>query len=155
MDEVNPYRSPAAASREVAVAEQGARLYRVSGIVLGTFMGTPLATGWLMSRNYRALGDAGRAHQALMYGALATALLFALIVVLPESVPAFAFTLPQLFAASHFAKRLQGDRIEEYRASERTYSNWRAFGIGLLCGFVALGVMLPVFFALVMMDVIA
>ena len=61
MEDTNPYRSPATASVAFAVPDAGARLYRVSGIVLGTFMGTPLATGWLMSRNYRALGDHARA----------------------------------------------------------------------------------------------
>ncbi|HZX75546.1 hypothetical protein [Lysobacter sp.] len=155
MDETNPYRSPAVAPLDAAIAEPGARLYRVSGIVLGTFMGTPLAAGWLMSRNYRALGDHARARQAVASGALATVLVFALVFTLPESVPAIAFTLPQLFAASYLAKHLQGERIDEYCASGRTYSNWRAFGVGLLCCVVAFVVMLPVVVALVMTGVIA
>ena len=155
MEDTNPYRSPVAAPIEAAVPEQGARLYRVSGILIGTFMGTPLATGWLISRNYRALGDAGRAQQAILYGAIATVLLVAIVLVVPEKIPAFVFTLPQLIAAAHLAKHLQGDRIEEYKASNRTYSNWRAFGVGLLCCVVAIVVILPVVVALVIFGVIS
>ena len=49
-----------------------------------------------MSRNYRALGDHARARQALTYGAIACALILALVYVLPENVPAMVFTIPQL-----------------------------------------------------------
>ncbi|QGW63719.1 hypothetical protein GOY17_01550 [Lysobacter soli] len=154
MEDTNPYRSPATASVAVAVPAPGARLYRVSGIVLGTFMGTPLATGWLMSRNYRALGDHARARQALTYGAIACALVLALVYVLPENVPAMVFTIPQLFAASHIAKRFQGDRIAEYEASDRTYSNWRAVGVGLLCCLAVLVVLVPIVIGLALAGVI-
>ena len=154
MEDMNPYRSPATAPAAIEMPVAGARVYRVSGIVLGTFMGTPLATGWLMSGNYPALGDSARARLALTWGAIATALVLALVLVLPESVPAMAFTIPQLLVASHLAKRFQGDRIEEYRASDRTYSNWRAFGVGLLCCLVVIAVMLPIIFGLVMTGVI-
>ena len=138
----------------VVVPIEGARLYSVSGMVLATFMGTPLASGWLMARNYRALGDNANAGQCLIYATVATVAILALTFLLPESIPAFAFSLPQLLVVGYIAKRLQGDRIEAYRTQDRLYSNWRAFGIGILSLIGLLLVVIPTAIAMAMFDLI-
>ncbi|MDI9238382.1 hypothetical protein QLQ15_05580 [Lysobacter sp. LF1] len=132
VDEFNPYRRPAAAVPASTAPVEGARLYKVSGIGLATFIGSALAGGWLMARNYRALGEHDKARRALGYSLLATIAIMLLGVVLPDKVPAFALTLPQLIAAMQVARRYQGDRIAEYEAASQAYSNWRAFGVSLL-----------------------
>lgn len=154
MDELNPYRSPAAVLPTATTPAADARLYKVSGIGLATFIGSALAGGWLMARNYRALGEHDKARRALVYSLLGTLAMMLLALALPDGVPALSFTLPQLGALMYFARRYQGDRIAQYEAASRACSNWRAFGIGLLVmamllfvisSAVMLGVMADVF----------
>ncbi|GAA5068638.1 hypothetical protein [Lysobacter panacisoli] len=146
MEELNPYRSPEAVVPTTTAPAPGARLYKVSGIGLATFFGSVLAGGWLMARNYRALGEHDKARRALGYSVVAAVVVVLLALLLPDEVPNMAFIVPQLIALTQLARRYQGDRIAEYEAADQAYSNWRAFGISLL----AIPAFLLVAFAIVM-----
>jgi len=132
MQDHDPYRAPTAAVTSISEPLAGARMYKVSGVGLATFLGSPLAGGWLIARNYHALGQPEKAARAIGYSVVGTIAVLILAFFLPERVPGFLVSLPPLVAVTQIARHYQGDRIAEYTSAGRTYSNWRAFGVGLL-----------------------
>ncbi|HEY0502956.1 MAG TPA: hypothetical protein VGD42_05605 [Lysobacter sp.] len=154
MEDINPYRRPAAVVMGEPTPLEGARLYKVSGIGLATFMGSVLAGGWLIARNYRALGEPDKANRALMYAVLAMLVVTGVALLLPDGVPGIALTVPQILATMHIARQRQGGPIARYQADARTYSNWRAFGVSLLVVVLLIVVAFAVVFPLTMAGLI-
>ena len=75
------------------------QLYKASGIGVATFFGTPIAGGFLLSRNYRNLGDSTKARKAIVLSVIGTICLFILVLLIPDdwSIPHAVFTVPQIF----------------------------------------------------------
>lgn len=141
MSDDNPYQPPGVAVHDIAQADPKARLYSVAGITLATFLGSAFAGGLLMAFNYRALGEPVKARNALGLAFLATAMVLALALVLPESVPGLAFVLPQLVVVQMLARKLQGAAIGAHQArGAAMHSNWLAAGISLLVAAVLVAI---------------
>jgi hypothetical protein len=111
-------------------------LYTVSGIVVGTFIGSLAAGIVMLYVNYRALGRANLARTVAIWGTG----IFVVITVAASFAPmnlAFAliFAVLQSGIAFFLADRLQGAAIRYHRESGgRLHSDWRAAGMGLLTG---------------------
>lgn len=118
-------------------------LYSVPTIALASFLGGPLAAGWLVSVNFRHLNEPKAARTALVIGVLAMAALVALMVVLPSdwSARVPGFTISAIYTAIIWilADRIQGPSLAAHFArGGRRHSPWRAAGISLIAA-------LPVF----------
>jgi hypothetical protein len=108
------------------------RLQSIAGITLATALGTPAAGGIVLAINYWKWGQKALAAAAVVAGFLATAVLAWLAWVLPTSVPAAAFLVPQVIGGYFLAKSLQGRRVDAHvAAGGGTASNWIGAGIGL------------------------
>ena len=108
------------------------RLHSPAGITWATALGTPAAGGIVLALNYWKWGQKPFAAAAVAAGLLTTAVLFWLAMVVPASVPAAAFLLPQILAGYFLAKSLQGRRFDAHVvAGGRKASNWIGAGIGL------------------------
>lgn len=119
--------------------DEGFKLYKVSGVGVATFMGSFMAGGFLISQNYKRLGDHDKASKALQYSVLATVVLITCIFLIPDDVyiPNSVFTIPQIVVMVYLAKAYQAKDIEEHiEKGGLMYSNWKAFGIGLLAAIV-------------------
>lgn len=119
------------------------KLYKLAGIGWATFFGSIFAGGYLLSQNYKNLGQHDKAKKALSYSLIATIIFFAIVFLIPEdiNIPNTAFTVPQIVAMVQFARTSQGQDLENHTASGgETYSNWRAVGIGILVGIVLVAV---------------
>lgn len=123
--------------QEVQLPSPEVPLFSVPSIALASFLGGPLAAGWLVSVNYRRLGEPRSARNALIQGILATAALLALMVGLPtawvEAIP--GFTLPLLYTGLiwYLAERFQGRILTAHFAQGgQRYSLWRAVLVSLL-----------------------
>ena len=87
--EHNPY-APPKTSVEVSAPQSSrtgttaGRLYSQVQISVCTFLGTPLAGGWLMAANYRQLAQHARATQALWWGIAGAVALMGISLLLPE-----------------------------------------------------------------------
>lgn len=135
MEEHNPYAAPAATvePREDAAGTAGAPLFRIGGIGLATFFGSPIAGGLLIGLNEKALDRPGRFWPAIGLAVLATAGFMVLAMLVPEQVPGVVFTVVQVIAMTSAARHWQGKSVDaRIAAGLPMRSNWAAFGISLL-----------------------
>ena len=122
-------------------------LYKISGIGLATFIGSTLAGGFLISQNYKRLGNVRMANKTLTYTVLATIALFLIAYFLPEdmNVPNMVFTVVQVVVLVQIAKQLQAKELSNHVAHGGALaSNWKAFGISLIVIIAMLAVLIPV-----------
>ena len=87
-------------------------LYTIPSIALASFLGGPLAAGWLVSINFRRLNEPRAARAAVINGVLATVALVSMMVALPphwaSRLP--GITIPAIYTALiwFLAERFQG-----------------------------------------------
>src|SRR5690554_4150397 len=62
------------------------RLYSQNGIAIATFFGGPLAAGYLIRQNFKALGKEREGLISIILGILFTVVLFVPLFALPEAV---------------------------------------------------------------------
>lgn len=113
------------------------KFYSAKAISLATFFGGPLAAGYLVGENYKALenNDAGR--KSLIYGILTTIVLFAGIFILPENVidkvPQQIIPLIYTGIIMAIVEWQQGDILKRHKEKGNSfYSGWKAAGVGFI-----------------------
>ncbi|HET6992592.1 MAG TPA: hypothetical protein VFJ43_14760, partial [Bacteroidia bacterium] len=62
------------------------KIFRVKAIYGATFLGGPLAAGYIMAHNYKIFGEPGKAKLSMAIAILSTLLLFLFVFNLPSSV---------------------------------------------------------------------
>ena len=108
------------------------KLYSSRQVGFAAFLGAPLGGAWLLALNFRRLGHRGAARISLLIGVLATAGVFALAFVLPESFPDTVLPVLVAVASSAIAKSLQGEAYEAHvQSAGARSSTWKAAGVGL------------------------
>lgn len=120
-------------------------LYKVSAIGLATFLGSMVAGGLLLSKNFKKLGKETEARNAIIYSIIATIVVFIIGMNIPEdwSIPGIVFTIPQALVMFHIAKQMQEKDIDQHIENGGALaSNWKAAGISVL---VFIGVMIVLF----------
>lgn len=125
--------------------EEDKKLFTQKGISIATFLGGPLAAGYLVRQNFRALGKVTEALISIILGILLTAATFIPLFMLPEDI---VDKIPnQLIPAIYtlmiygIVELVQGKDLKRYKEEERQFeSNWKATGIGLLWMLVLVGV---------------
>lgn len=136
LDQQSPYETPQADLQSIDTAVATLPLYRTSGILIATFLGTPLAGVWTLSHNLRAVGLREKVAAAW---AMAIAIMVACLVLaalLPDDLPVgVPFALAQVACLKVMVDKLLGDREKQHGQSGGQFrSNWRAAGVGLLFG---------------------
>ena len=112
------------------------KLYSARTIACATFLGGPLAAGYLMAKNYYRLGEeAGK--KSFLYGFAATALLLFLIIFFfdesLDSVPNYLLPLAQALLVYWLVKREQGSYFQEHLENGGRKASWLgALGISLV-----------------------
>lgn len=155
----NPYAPPKSNVELTTSGSQttlpASRLYSQVQIAVGTFLGSPLAGGWFLSRNHRELGQEPLAKQAMWIGIGGAIVMMIIAFLLPDNFP--NSVLPIACAAGFHAlteKRL-GGVIKEHRAAGGSlFSWWRVVGISLLCVAILLALVFGVFFILALLGMI-
>jgi len=152
--ERNPYAPPKAdvadAAADAAVAPVSGELYTPGQHFVAAFIGSPIAAAWLAAANYRVLGRAHDARAIVGWGLVATAIAFALGMVLPERFPNFVLPLAYCLVVRSLAKMQFGALVDAHRAAGgKIESWWRAVGIGF-ASLIVIGLILTgLVFALV------
>jgi O-antigen/teichoic acid export membrane protein len=125
--------------------QPSARLFTPAQIGLATFLGAPLAAGWLMARNYRALEEKKKEKRCLIYATLGTTAVMALAFVLPDNFPNTALPIGYTIGIVQIAKQVQGPMIDAHLARGGSAGSWWAtVGIGLLSLLIVIVVFFPV-----------
>lgn len=120
------------------------KLYSQKAISIATFLGSPLVAGILARQNFINLGQKRLGKIALILGILSTILLFAGILLLPESVlDKIPNALIPLFYTGIIYLAIdeyQGTAIDEHKENNKPfYSVWRAAGIGVIGALIIVG----------------
>lgn len=159
--ESNPYAPPKAIVADTVETLPSeippqTQFYSVGQIALATFLGTPLAGGWLIARNYKALGQTDKARQNLFWCIVGTLALFAIGYVLPEkNSPNIFIAVVPVIAVRSWADAQFRKLLGQHRAADgKFYSWWRAAGAGVLCLAIIVTAAMVVFVALYLMGIL-
>jgi hypothetical protein len=119
----------------ILVAPPNYKLYDDRAVFVGTFIGGPLAAGYLIAENYKNLEERGKVLKTWLFAILATIVIIGVAFLIPTSSGSPSYILPLLYSwfASYLAKWLQGDRIKLHRRDMgELYTRWRAALVGLI-----------------------
>ena len=156
----NPYAPPKAAvadavERLPTEVSPDTMLYSVGQITLATFLGAPLAGGWLIARNYKALGQPEKAGMNLFWSIVGTLVLIGLAFVLPDNFPNIGISVVSVIAVKSWADAQFGKLLGRHRAANgKVHSWWRAVGIGVLCLAIMITAIMIVVFLLYMLGIL-
>lgn len=142
--------TPAAVAIDQPLADP-IRIYSPTQVACGT-LGGPVGLVYFLWANFRALGDAANAGKTLAFGGLSIVALVAGLPFLPEEFPSSPFTIAYIVIARGVAQHLQMTKQAIADSPRHDFqSNWRVFGLGLLCllGSVVV-IMGPLFLLLVL-----
>jgi hypothetical protein len=116
------------------------RLHPPTGVAWATALGTPAAGGIVLGLNYWKWGQKALAAAAVAAGFLTTAIIAWLAWVVPASVPALVFLVPQVVGRYFVAKWLQGRRFDAHVAAGGSKaSSGRGAAIGLVFSALLIG----------------
>lgn len=113
------------------------KLYSQKAIGLATFIGGPIAAGYLIRENYLSLDKPDEGKNALLISIVATVLLFTGIFMIPESIMDKVPNqiIPMIYTGIIYliVEKIQGELLNKHKENEYAfYSRWNAAGIGLI-----------------------
>ena len=109
--------------------------------MIATLLGGPLAGGYLLAKNFKAIDKAEKTAQAWFIAILAFLGLILLAVFIP--VPRFAFIFLYAWMGYFAADKLQGNFLDSHEEEGgKFHSNWTAAGIGALIAVIFLALLL-------------
>ena len=113
------------------------KFYSKKTIGIATFLGGPLAAGYLIRENYLSLNKPDEGKNALMISIVATVLLFSGIFMIPENImdKVPSQILPIIYTAIiyYIVDLKQGEILQAHEDNgNEFFSGWKAAGVGLV-----------------------
>jgi len=109
-----------------------AKFYNKYWIIFGTFLWGPLASVYLIYKNYINLKNKEYAQKTLLIGTVSAILITLIMVNLTENFSKASFLIP-IFIAYRCFNKLQSTAVENsIKEGWSLYSSWNVFGIGIL-----------------------
>lgn len=115
------------------------KFHSQKSIGIATFLGGPLAAGYLIRENYLSLNKPDEGKKSLLIGIISTVIIFSVIFIFPESImdkipnkliPAIYTGIALLISA-----KIHGDLLHNHKENgNEFYSRWDAAGIGIISG---------------------
>jgi uncharacterized membrane protein YbaN (DUF454 family) len=125
------------------------KIYSQKGIMIGGILAGPVAVGYLMTRNCKALNIPERMRQVWLICLGAFVVLFAIAIVVPPQVPTFVFIFLNAAFGYYAAENLQGKMINAHVAEGgQLHSNWRGAGIAFIFTLAFIAIFLAAFLAM-------
>ena len=117
------------------------KLYSQRAIGIATFLGGPLAAGYLIRENYVKLGKQEEGNKSFLIGVFATVLLFTAIFLIPDSIidkiPNQIFPIIYTTIVYVIVEQIHGEILRKHKENGKDfYSAWRATGIGFISAIV-------------------
>jgi len=113
------------------------KFYSQKAIGIATFIGGPLAAGYLIRENYLSLEKPNEAKKSLIIGIISTILLFTVIFMIPESIidKVPNQILPAVYTGIIYliVEKIHGTILNQHKKNgNEFYSGWKAAGIGFV-----------------------
>lgn len=126
--------------------------YSERSIYIATYLGGPMAAGYLIKQNYQELGNNDLGQKAFIYGIVSTLLLFVMLFSIPEhiieKVPNVLIPAIYTLIVYFIVEKKQGEQLKAHKETEGAfYSVWKAMGIGLVSAVIYLVVGIAIAFA--------
>ena len=122
------------------------KIYNLKSIVLGTLIGGPLAAGYFIAADFKALGQPEKVRVTWIYTITGTVILFAAIILIPflqNAGPGIA--IGYIFGIRAWANMVLVPQFNAHLSKGgQLFSHWRSAGIGL--GFMVLTLLFLVIF---------
>lgn len=111
------------------------KIYKDRAIWVGSFLGGPLAAGYLIAENFNAFNETDKAKKTWIYTIIATVVIFGGIFMIPESVKIPNQIIPLIYTAIAYflVQHFQGQNISAHiNSGGQLYSWWRTITVGLI-----------------------
>jgi len=113
------------------------KFYSQKAIGLATFIGGPIAAGYLIRENYLSLDKPDEGKKSLIISIIATVVLFVIIFSVPEStmdkVPSQIFPIIYTGIIYLIVDKIHGTILKNHKENDNEfYSNWKAAGVGFV-----------------------
>ncbi|WP_405572055.1 hypothetical protein [Winogradskyella sp. Asnod2-B02-A] len=113
------------------------KFYSQKSIGLATFIGGPLAAGYLIKENYKALNQGEKGRTALIISIIATLIVFGSLYMIPESIMSKIpnMIIPAIYTGIIYliVDKIHGTILNNHDLNNYPfYSGWRAAGIGVI-----------------------
>lgn len=118
------------------------KIYTIKAIRVATFLGGPLVAGYLISENYRAFNEDKKSKMALVYGAVATILLFAAILMIPNptKVPTYIIPVAYSWLTYLLVQKFLGEQMQaHYAEGGESYTIWRGVLVAVIGAVLTFG----------------
>lgn len=115
------------------------KLYSARAIFGGTFLGGPLAAGYLIATNFKNLGQFQKSRIAWVIAIFVTLIIIAIPFWVPnfEKMPKFALPLIYTFSTQFIVQKFQGELIKTHiEEGGDLFSAWRVLLVGVIGLFV-------------------
>lgn len=110
------------------------KLYHERAVLIATFLGGPLAGGYLLAQNFTTLQDPAKVNKAWL-GTIGALLFIMISVFIPvlDKLPPVAWSFAFCWTAHFAARKYQGSQIALHQANGGLFfSTWRAVAVGLV-----------------------
>ena len=116
------------------------RFYTVPQVLIGVFLGGPLAGFFMMRRNYATMGEEDKASTLGFWGILSMFPFLFAILLLPQNVPGVAVQAGIIAAFTAYIHSTQRDAIQAMEAggAMQRFTHWRMVGTALLSALITL-----------------
>lgn len=111
------------------------KIYKDKAIYGASYIGGPLAAGYIISENFKAFGDKEKVKKTWIITIVFIITLFSLILFTPgfERIPRFLIPLSYTLIAYWLIRQYQGKQIDEHiNKGGKTYSGWRVALISII-----------------------
>ena len=125
------------------------KLYRDNSVYTSTFLGGPLAAGYLAAQNYKQLGQEKNARITWIIAAISTILIFGGVFLIPEvqNIPNSIIPVIYTVVAQALVKHFQGKDIKTHiEQGGKTHSIWRTILIGLIGLTITVSILIVILF---------
>jgi hypothetical protein len=124
------------------------KLYNERAILIATFVGGPLAGGFLLAENFNRLNQSANAGKTWIATAAALLFLFgSLFIPALDNIPGIVYSFAFCFTAHSIAKKYQGSQIMLHQTNGgQLFSTWRTVGLGLLAMLAMIAVIVGIMF---------
>ena len=131
------------------------KFYTPIQVGIGAFIGGPLAGCWLISANYRSMGDDRRGSRFLYLGIVSTALMMLMLGFMPEGETldrlSFSCAVITVMFCFGYAKHIQAvtiKNLDNFPFQKQSYLRTFLISLMVLLFFIGVGALSTLFFRL-------
>lgn len=128
------------------------KIYKDRAIWVGTFLGGPLAAGYMIAENFKTFNDIDKAKKTWIYTIIATIVIFGGIFLIPDNVKIPNHVIPLIYTAIayYLVQHYQGNNISTHLSlGGPLHSWWRTIAVGII-GLVVIAI--PIFAFVLLSD---